>query len=317
MIPFIHVPDINVGVTLHPFGLLVATGVLVGRQLANSRARRFGYDLEKLSSFIMWLLVAGFVGGHMLDEVFYHPREIIAKPWSLFFLWDGLSSFGGFTGGAIGIVLWKYFEAVPRERWYQWPLKRRAEPASVLAFSDLILAVFPIAWIFGRSGCSVVHDHPGARAPAGSMWAVEYPTASHGTYIPPEVPRIKLGPIELVHGAFPRYDLGLLELMFTCVLAVIFVATWRRKLPIGAYVVMSAFLYSPVRFVMDFVRITEGDSADIRYGTLTFAQWCCVALFSYGVWMIFFMRKVKREGIDLARTARVVESPPEPVVAEA
>ncbi|MFO0677640.1 MAG: prolipoprotein diacylglyceryl transferase family protein [Polyangiaceae bacterium] len=304
MIPFIHVPDIHVGVTLHPFGLLVATGVLVGTQLAHNRARKLGYDNEKLSSFIMWMLVVGFMGGHMLDEVFYHPREIVQRPWSLFMLWDGLSSFGGFVGAAIGIVLWKYFEAVPRQHWYSWPLRRRAVPASVLAFSDLILAVFPIAWIFGRSGCSVVHDHPGARAPADSIWAVGYPTASHGTYIPADVPRTKFGPIELVHGAFPRYDLGLLELMFTCVIAVIFVATWRRKLPIGTYLVMSAFLYSPVRFVMDFVRITDGESADIRYGNLTFAQWCCVALFAYGVWVIFYMRSIKARGIDLAETVR-------------
>ena len=113
MIPFIHVPDFHIlGVPLHPFGLLVATGVIIGTALATRRARLRGYDLDKLNSFITWMLVAGFMGGHMLDEIFYHPDELVRRPWSLFLLWEGLSSFGGFTGALIGVLLWK----VPRRR---------------------------------------------------------------------------------------------------------------------------------------------------------------------------------------------------------
>src|SRR4051812_5277117 len=120
MIPYIHVPDLQIGsspiifhgikfwpIALHPFGLLVATGVLVGSSLATRRARLKGYDLDKLNSFITWMLVAGFVLSHMIDEVFYHPKEIVARPWSLFMVWEGLSSFGGFIGALVGIFLWK------------------------------------------------------------------------------------------------------------------------------------------------------------------------------------------------------------------
>ena len=40
MIPYIHVPDLHVGpLPLHPFGILVATGVLIGTALATRRAR--------------------------------------------------------------------------------------------------------------------------------------------------------------------------------------------------------------------------------------------------------------------------------------
>src|SRR5262249_9531109 len=159
MIPYIHVPDLNLfGLTLHPFGLLVATGVIIGTALATRRARKRGFDLEKLNSFITWMLVAGFMGGHMLDEIFYHPHELLTRPWSILFLWEGLSSFGGFTGALIGIVLWKFFDAqiifrlgpitIPK-------ITRRATRQPILPFADLILAVFPVAWIFGRSGCSV------------------------------------------------------------------------------------------------------------------------------------------------------------------
>ncbi|MGH7327112.1 MAG: efflux RND transporter permease subunit, partial [Polyangiaceae bacterium] len=84
MIPYIHVKDIPIGpipfigttIPLHPFGILVATGVLLGTALATWRARIRNVDLDKLNSFITWMLVAGFCGGHMLDTIFYHPTEI-------------------------------------------------------------------------------------------------------------------------------------------------------------------------------------------------------------------------------------------------
>ena len=301
MIPYIHVPDLNLlGLTLHPFGLLVATGVIIGTALATRRARRRGFDLDKLNSFITWMLVAGFMGGHMLDEIFYHPAEILKRPWSLLFLWEGLSSFGGFTGAVIGALLWKYLEWKPATKTTRAKLVVRPVAQPILPFADLIISVFPVAWIFGRSGCSVVHDHPGARASADALLAVAYGRG----------PSDKYGPIELIHGNAPQYDLGLLELMFTIVLAGLVALTWRKKLPLGTYCVVISLAYAPVRFAMDFLRITGGESADPRYGGLTPAQWECTALFAFGFGMLYYMRTLKARGID--PTIHVLASPPEP-----
>ncbi|MGH7280983.1 MAG: prolipoprotein diacylglyceryl transferase [Polyangiaceae bacterium] len=308
MIPYIHVKDIPIGpipfigttIPLHPFGILVATGVLLGTALATWRARIRNVDLDKLNSFITWMLVAGFCGGHMLDTIFYHPTEIArivdghlqwTRPWSLFFLWEGLSSFGGFVGGFIGVILWKFFEVrtvknlgIVEITW----IYRRKKALPILPFCDIILAVFPVAWVFGRSGCSVVHDHPGARATADAILAVAYPDrAKEYTHF-----------IEFVHGAAPRYDLGTLEMMFTVILAVAFAFTWWRKLPTGSYVVAVALAYSPVRFAMDYLRITEGESADPRYSGLTPAQWGCIALFAFGLILAFFVWRQRKRGYD-------------------
>ncbi len=88
MIPYIHFDDVLVGpLPIHPFGLLVAFGVLVGVELAKRRGRRLRLPSEELSSFIGWMLVAGFIGGHILDEIFYHPAQVIKAPWSLLYLW--------------------------------------------------------------------------------------------------------------------------------------------------------------------------------------------------------------------------------------
>jgi len=306
MIPYIHVSDLKIGpATLHPFGLLVASGVVLGTFLATRRARQRGVDLDLLNSFITWMLVGGFTGAHMFDEIFYHPHEIIKRPWSLLLLWEGLSSFGGFLGAILGVLAWKYFEAEPFIR--LGPIatipkfKRRPRPMPILALADLIASVFPVAWILGRSGCTVVHDHPGARAAADSLFAVGYGPVPNAAAVHRVV---ELGQgagqffIELRHGTAPQYDLGLLELMFTTVLSVFLALTWSKRLPTGMYLVVIAFSYPPVRLVMDFLRIKEGESADLRYGALTFAQWSCIALFLFGFVLLRRVREIKASGKD-------------------
>ncbi|HVJ92584.1 MAG TPA: prolipoprotein diacylglyceryl transferase family protein [Labilithrix sp.] len=295
MIPYIHVPDLKLGpLTLHPFGLLVATGVIIGTWLATSRAKQRGLDLDKLNSFITWMLVAGFLGGHMLDQIFYHPAEVLKRPWSLFLLWEGLSSFGGFVGGTIGIVLWKFFEAVPV---YQTPLftlskfRRRERPMPIMPFADLILSVFPVAWIFGRTGCSVVHDHQGMAAPEGHLLAVAFGA-------PDPTRTIHLGPIELRYGNSPHFDLGLLEMMFTVILAGLIALTWRRKLTTGTYIAVVSLAYAPVRFAMDFLRVRGVDYADPRYGSFTPAQWACIALLVFGLIVARRVMQLRKSGED-------------------
>jgi phosphatidylglycerol:prolipoprotein diacylglycerol transferase len=193
--------------------------------------------------------------------------------------WTGLSSFGGFVGAILGIVAWKYLTIDDRGRPH-----RRPNAVPILPFADLVLSVFPIGWMFGRAGCSSVHDHLGARATADTLLAVARPTSPH------DGPITRIGFIEFFHGHDPRFDLGLLELMFTVILAACFALTWRRRLPVGTYVIVAALAYAPVRFAMDFLRLPENEGGDTRYSGLTPAQYGCILLFVYGLGMIAYVR---------------------------
>lgn len=307
MIPYVHVSDPG---TIHPFGLLVATGVLIGIWLATKRAHFLGYDVDRLNSFITWMLVVGFIGGHVLDELFYHPRVILDDPIEIILLYKSLSSFGGFIGAFTGIVLWKYFwfdSKFPGHPWLSWigRIRRRTKAQPILPFADLILSVFPVAWVFGRMGCSSVHDHPGALASPGAFLAVEFPRGFPPDASPEYVAknfagaRTHFGPfIEFLHGDLPRYDLGLLEMLFTLCLAVLLALTWKKKVRVGTYVVATAVTYGPVRFMMDYLRITDGVNADPRYGGLTPAQWCCLALTMFGIGMFVVMRRHAARNFD-------------------
>jgi phosphatidylglycerol:prolipoprotein diacylglycerol transferase len=281
MIPYIHVFSFNVGpLPIQPFGVLVALGVIIGVELAKRRGRLVGLPSEELISFIGWMLVAGFVGGHVLDEVFYHPHEVIERPWSLLYLWAGLSSFGGFTGALVGVLLWKFYEMKPLFDAGPWvsvvrPV-RRPRPLRILPYCDVVLAVFPVAWVFGRMGCAVVHDHPGLRASPWMPLSVAYGPG----------PAESFGLFELRHGNTPQYDLGLLEMLFALVVAVIFATTWKKRLPVGWYAAVLPIVYAPVRFGLDFLRLDDPAGGDLRYGALTPAQWACIALLLGGLLLL-------------------------------
>jgi phosphatidylglycerol:prolipoprotein diacylglycerol transferase len=115
---------------------------------------------------------------------------------------------------------------------------------------------------------------------------------------------VTFGPVTFIHGQYPRYDLGLLELMFTAVIAAAFALTWRKRLATGTYVVAACLAYAPVRFMMDFLRVEGVQGADPRYSGLTPAQWACTALFSFGIVMAFYMRRLRANGIDLSHSLR-------------
>jgi phosphatidylglycerol:prolipoprotein diacylglycerol transferase len=54
---------------------------------------------------------------------------------------------------------------------------------------------------------------------------------------------------------------------------------------------------------MDFLRIPDTQGGDPRYGALTPAQWCCIALFTFGLVMVVQLRRLKARGVDLEQGA--------------
>ncbi len=235
--------------TIKPFGTLVALGVYLGSVIALRRAKERGLDTRKLNDFIFWSIGMGFVGAHVLDSIFYYPDKVVKNPLYLLELWAGLSSFGGFTGALLGSFIWKWRNRV-----------------SMLAYLDVVCSAFPAAWVFGRSGCSVAHDHPGRMT---DLWlGVQYPN------LPPGI---------------GRFDLGLIEMLLTIPLAIAFHFKWKSGPKFfGYYAGWMSIVYAPVRFFLDFLRVGPGDKlpADERYFHLTPAQWAAFGLLGLGIYVV-------------------------------
>jgi phosphatidylglycerol:prolipoprotein diacylglycerol transferase len=252
--------------SIKPFGTLVALGVYIGSVVAMRHARERGLNEKKMSEFIFWVVGIGFIGGHMLDAIFYHPARLARDPLYLFALWEGLSSYGGFIGAVIGALAWRF---------------RRKEP--ILGFCEVVNSAFPLAWVFGRAGCASVHDHPGKLSDA--WFAVRWPLLGSG-------------------GTVGRLDLGLIEMALTIPLAFAFLILWQRKpeRPLGFYTGFMCVAYAPVRFLLDFLREDERDAflsgGDPRYGGLTPAQWACFGLLALGLYFLRIWYKGQRAEIE-------------------
>ena len=121
-----------------------------------------------------------------------------------------------------------------------WMRHLRMSRPQCFRLLDNFAFVFPFAWAFGRLGCTLAHDHPGVLST--SWLAVRYPTGA-------------------------RYDLGLIELMFTLLLALVFLALDRKPRPVGLFFSLLWILYGGFRIWLDTLH-----EEPIRYFGVTLDQ---------------------------------------------
>jgi phosphatidylglycerol:prolipoprotein diacylglycerol transferase len=241
------------GIYIYAFGMMVALAVLVGSLIADHRAKREGIHPRIMGELLGYVLIGGFVLGHMLDAVFYHWDVVARDPLFVLKLWDGLSSFGGFVGGVLGAVI--------------WTLHRRY---SFIAFADPIAYAFPFGWIFGRLGCFLAHDHPGA--------VTDFPLAVANYHVAGMLPPWQT-----------RHDLGLYEALFSMGVAALFFALGRKTRRRGLYLALLPILYAPVRFGLDFLRATDVPQADPRFLGLTPAHYGSILLLVLGLAVLYLV----------------------------
>ena len=131
--------------------------------------------------------------------------------------------------------------------------KKYYKVKNVLPFVETMGTAFPVGWAFGRLGCAVVHDHPGITT---HTW------------------------FDVAFKDGPRLDLGLCEMAFATLIAIVCMGLARKPRPPGFVLGFTMLSYAPVRFALDFLRIdyTRSVYADPRYLELTPAQWGSIAM---------------------------------------
>lgn len=234
--------------TLSLWEILAAVSFMVGLEIARARGIRLGLDVRDIVDGIVVTVGLGFVGGHMLHVLAYNPHLIEEEGWlTLFKVWAGLSSTGGFLGAIFGSVL---FYKVLRKRDF-W------------VHADVIAFAFPFAWTIARLGCFSAHDHIGRKS--DFFLAVAFPGGA-------------------------RHDLGLYEALLSALIALTFFALARRDSRPGFFLALLTAMYTPIRFLMDFLRNEDLDGADLRYAGLTPAQWIMIGLFLVSIWLLTRLR---------------------------
>ena len=288
-IPYFQLGQLTSAVPIQWFGLIVAVGVLIGAAILRRYAEWHGISDDHIRGLTGWITVTGFIGAHVFDVVAYqghkpwfefngiHPRD-----WPLILrVWDGISSYGGFVGGAVGFA------------YYVW---RHRLPSRLMA-DIAVIGLLP-AFSIGRIGCTVVSDHIGAAVDPNawySAFAMPYPRGLNEVVLALQRTNPGDGPIW-------AWNLGFVEFVYLVpVNALILWLGFRKtRVPAGFLTVLTGVLYAPVRFFLDYLR---PENSDPRHLGLTFAQWTSLVAFGAAVYVASRVLKNGKAAETIAPTS--------------
>jgi phosphatidylglycerol---prolipoprotein diacylglyceryl transferase len=297
-IPYTTFPNIALGpLNLRTFGLMVAIGVLVGCWVAASYSERFGITRDDTYRMGTWVILAAIIGSRLTwalthtDQI-HNPVDVIA-------IWEGGIQFsGGFIVGLIAAL----------------PFIRRWGPLQRWQVLDGWVLGVTAGLAIGRIGCYSVGEHFGRTS--NFFLAVRYDGG--------QVREPTLGDTQLVPG-MTFHNTALYEALY---MAALFVVLWaivlrarREGREVSPGLLGGIFLvyYGVARFLTDSLRVN-----DERVLGLTGAQWMCLVMIPFGVWVLWkvrpvMARRVAEEAAAAEAADADAESQPEdqPVKAEA
>jgi len=240
MIPYYPQPEFHLGpFDIHAFGILAAVAVIVGGRSILLRAHRQGIPVEQMFRFCFWVYVCAMIGAYLSKTVFDDFPAFLADPSRIFRVSLGVRSVGGISGGFLAALAWC--------RYHKLSLYETVRRIDIVAYAT------PLAWMIGRLGCALAHDHKGI---ASSSWiAVRFPEG-------------------------PRYDLGLIEFLFLIPMVIAFRLLDRKPRPVGFFLGLYGVVYGGFRIWLDTLHIQPmrfwGGIAGVVVGL---AAW--VAMFAF------------------------------------
>lgn len=240
--------------SVHWYGVLVATGFLVGLWTAARRGLLHGLRPEYVSDSGPWMIIGSILGARALYVATYWKESFAGRPLSEIFMihHGGLVFYGGFIGAVLAILIYC-----------------RVRKIAVWKLADALAPSIALGYVFGRLGC-LMNGCCYGRA-CSLPWGIKYPADSDSPHFPVHPTQI--------------YD-SLLSLATYAFLAWLF----RRKKFDGQ--VFAAYLVC-YAFTRSFVESFRGDYNDAhRYaGFLTPAQLVSVGILAAGVVLFTMLRR--------------------------
>lgn len=94
------------GLSIHLYGLIIATGLVLAAVYGMRRAPRFGLTEDHILDGVLWVTPFAIVCARLYYCVFEWQRYA-ANPLSILYIWEGgLAIYGGVIGAAVGIVVY-------------------------------------------------------------------------------------------------------------------------------------------------------------------------------------------------------------------
>jgi phosphatidylglycerol:prolipoprotein diacylglycerol transferase len=243
------------GLQVHWYGILVATGFLVGLWTASRRGVKSGFSPEVVMDLGTWILLGTIIGARAFYVVTYWKESFAGQPLTEIFMIQkgGVVFYGGLIGASIGCILYARRRKLPLWR-----------------FADVLAPSVPLGHFFGRFGCLMTGCCYGRKCDL--PWAIHFP-ADHPTY---------------PNGVHPTqiYE-ALLNLCLYFFLAWMF----RRKKFDGQIFASYLIAYALLR---SFVEVFRGDyQTHYILGWITPAHLVSIGILLGGGFLFWFLRRIK------------------------
>jgi len=236
MIPFFTSQTIALGpLTIQVWGLFVSLGAVAALALSLYLAKINKLKKEIVWDLYLWLLIGGIFGARIFHVLFYAPMYYYANPGEALAFWHGGASSLGGFIGALAALL-------------AYARVKKINFKEFLPYGDIFSVALWLGWAIGRLGCFMIHDHPGRLT---NFWlAVNFSTGA-------------------------RFDLGMLDSLFSLVVFVVAIFLYRRFAhgKPGRTIFWTFLIYAAGRFGLDFLRASDLRWSDPRYVYLTPVQW--------------------------------------------
>ncbi|MHB8755070.1 MAG: prolipoprotein diacylglyceryl transferase [Candidatus Acidiferrales bacterium] len=242
------------GIPVYTYGVLVATGVLLGLWYARHYAPQAGIDPERVWNLGIYMVLIGLVTAKVwlliVEGGYYshHPSEIF----TLATLQSGGTFYGGLIGAFVVAALYTHFQRIP-----------------FLPLADCYSAGLPLGHAIGRLGCFAAGCCYGK--PTWLPWGVVFtnPRAAELVGTPLNIP---LHPTQLYESAAE----------FMNFLILVFLA--KRQRFAGELLATYMVLYGIERGLIEFVRGDPDRTLFLR-GRFSLMQVVSLVLIFLGVWM--------------------------------
>ncbi len=213
---------------LPTYGLLVATGVLIGLWISVRNSEKQGINGDDAWNLGILVVLAGIVGAKVLYVV--NDWSDFAGNWRAIFSLNTLQAGGVFSGGLIGALLMA-----------AWYMRRHRMPA--LRTSDAFAPGLAFGHVLGRFGCFAAGCCYGK--PTNHFWGVIFKdpiaNAISGTPL-----GVRIEPTQLIEAAAEFFNFLVLTWLF------------RRKKFDGQVFGSFMVLYGIERFCIEFLRDDPG-----------------------------------------------------------
>lgn len=152
-------------ISIHSYGLLIATGFLVALFLMRRDAKKVGINPDQIADVAFGVLFLGLVGTRLLHIIMFPSQYSWSDPIGWIAIWKGGLVFQGAIPPAIAFcVYYVYKKGIP-----------------IWTFADVVCPYVPLAHAFGRMGCFMYGCCYGHRTDV--PWGVSFPkiTDASGT----------------------------------------------------------------------------------------------------------------------------------------